>query len=499
VRENEDWLVRRVLDHARRNNYVKYTSDQPEAWRNSVAGLSRAFLSYLSASERVPELDPDEDYTLDPIASFGRLEARRYRARGVTLGMFLSLAKYYRQSYLDLVLDAGLDREREKHCTLLVNRFFDRMELGYCAEWTQESEKARLAELQESNRAVTIEKNRYLTVFESLPTPVVLLDCRGRIDNLNDAAAELLFGHSMTPRAGYHSEVWKHKDLLGLVDELRDFASRSDELEARFEKELQTSHGLRHFEVKLTRTFDLSGSSSNTTIVFLSDLTERKQAETQLAFMAAHDPLTGLPNRRALDPALERLISRAREGDGDGDGMTSVLLFVDLDHFKDINDALGHGVGDRVLVALVELLRTQLRARDLIARVGGDEFVILLEEVSVEEACLVAERMRSAVDTLPFVLDGHSVQTSISAGLVLIDGDSDADAALARGDAAMYEAKLLGRNRVVVFSPPYGSASCDLASLSLKRRRRADWREPACSPDAFAALAADLRSHEQGA
>ncbi len=179
VTSHENWLMQRVLHYATERDYTKYTSTLSEAWRTSISGLSAVLLQGLQAYEDLPEFSPDEDFAKDPIASFGILEARRHRSRGVPLGMFLSLMKYYRQSYVDLVLESGLDRDAEEQYRRYVDRFFDRVELGFTVEWVEHSQSHLLDELQAANRVMTNEKNRYLTSIRKLGQPCHLAECAG--------------------------------------------------------------------------------------------------------------------------------------------------------------------------------------------------------------------------------------------------------------------------------------------------------------------------------
>lgn len=175
------------------------------------------------------------------------------------------------------------------------------------------------------------------------------------------------------------------------------------------------------------------------------DITERKEHEAQLGYLATHDPLTGMPNRRSLGDALKRTVASARRG------RPSALLFLDIDNFKVVNDTLGHTVGDRALVAAAQLVQAQLREEDLLARLGGDEFAVLLEGANLEQAGAVAERLRREVERFTFALDGVSFSLSVSIGLVAVDGQQAADTLLRDADVAMYEAKDQGRNRVVLY------------------------------------------------
>ncbi len=178
-------------------------------------------------------------------------------------------------------------------------------------------------------------------------------------------------------------------------------------------------------------------------IVSFLALRQRGDLLEIVSSVAVHDPLTGLLNRRSLDEIISRSIARAKRG------QMSALLFMDLDHFKAINDTLGHKAGDEGLIAFAKLLQGKLRTEDIIFRLGGDEFGVLLEDQKMTDALATAERLRLAVDSFPFVIGDRSFHLSLSIGLVQIDGETDIEHLIPKADAAMYRAKEGGRNRVV--------------------------------------------------
>ncbi|MCE7987649.1 MAG: PAS domain-containing protein [Caldilinea sp. CFX5] len=276
---NERWLMQRVLHYAKVHNYVKYTSTLLEAWRISVESLSLALVTALARDERIPELDPDDAYSQDPIAAFGVEEGRKHRARGLTLTMYMSLFKYYRQSYIDLIEQAPLTAAQSRHYGTFVNRCFDRIELGMISVWTSPDEEARFQELQRANRHLANEKNKYLTIFESLHAPVILLDRCGAVTNMNHAAAAL-FTAAQHPGDIYYGEVPDTPTLDWLTPSLRQLAQgNQDKLE--FEQTLATNIGPRYYQVKVERMLDVSERYLGN-VVLLNDLTERKQTERAL-------------------------------------------------------------------------------------------------------------------------------------------------------------------------------------------------------------------------
>ncbi len=171
----------------------------------------------------------------------------------------------------------------------------------------------------------------------------------------------------------------------------------------------------------------------------LIDVSDRRRKQEELAWLARHDPLTMLPNRRALDERLAvALADRARTG------RPLSAAVVDLDHFKRINDDHGHDAGDRALIAVADRLRTCVGESGLVARAGGEEFVMLMPGRDAARGGELAEAARAAVAAAPVA---GEVRVTISVGVAEASGDGDG--LLAAADAALYRAKHDGRNRVV--------------------------------------------------
>lgn len=183
-------------------------------------------------------------------------------------------------------------------------------------------------------------------------------------------------------------------------------------------------------------------------VVTCNDITARRRAEQQVAFMARHDALTRLPNRSMFRERIEMAIAQTDRA------IAAAVLFLDLDHFKVVNDTLGHPVGDRLLCAAADRLESCVRQVDTIARFGGDEFaVVQVGPERIEDVAVLAQRI-SDVLSAPYEVDGHRVIVGVSIGIALVPTDgSDPDTLLKNADIALYRAKAEGRGVFRMFEP----------------------------------------------
>jgi diguanylate cyclase (GGDEF)-like protein len=203
------------------------------------------------------------------------------------------------------------------------------------------------------------------------------------------------------------------------------------------------------------------------------DITQRKETEARILYTATHDHLTGLPNRNLLHDRLDTALRHARRR-----RERVAVMFLDLDHFKVINDSLGHPAGDAVLVAVAERLRAAVRGADTVARMGGDEFIVLLRDVrGPEDAVAVGEKLVRAV-ARPVQAMGHELHPGLSVGISLFPEHGDgADMLLKHADTALYEAKSAGRNRVRLFAPAMSDTSYQRMLLENRLRRALERQE----------------------
>ena len=245
-----------------------------------------------------------------------------------------------------------------------------------------------------------------------------------------------------------HDERGRLVNFVGIQNDVTE--------RVRAREELQRAHDELEERVR-SRTARLAEAN----VRLQREIAERRELESYLTHQAFHDPLTGLPNRTLFLDRLERALGRAG---GDEGGVA--VLFMDLDNFKVVNDSLGHEVGDQMLLAVAERLENSMLAGETLARFGGDEFTVLLEDVaSRSDAARVAERIREALRS-PFVLRGRERFITTSVGIAFGGrGAEHPGAVLRNADLAMYRAKAKGKNRYAVFEPGMGSRAVERLEL----------------------------------
>jgi signal transduction histidine kinase len=279
ILDNEDILMEKILSYAKEQNYTKYTSTLKEAWRMSIAGLSEVIVKMIEKSSDIPKMGPDDDFTKNEVAKFGIVEAQRHRSRGVTLSMFLGLMKYYQQVYIDLIDESNFSYKEKKYFFQYIKRCFDHMELGFTTEWAELCEKEKIEELQEANRKIINEKNKYLTIFESIYDPIILVDEDNKIENINYKAAEI-FLSTNAPGMKYYGNVNINTIMSWLSEELIKFSNAHRKKVLR-EMIIETKSGKRTFLVKFKKMLDISDKYRGTVIIF-NDITKRIKIESKL-------------------------------------------------------------------------------------------------------------------------------------------------------------------------------------------------------------------------
>jgi diguanylate cyclase (GGDEF)-like protein/PAS domain S-box-containing protein len=297
-----------------------------------------------------------------------------------------------------------------------------------------------------AQEALEASERRFTSLFEAAAIGVVTLDLDGRIDEAN-RMLERVAGYCPGTLNGRRlSELLDPSDAAPrrLFGELASGACDRGEVEHRLRRH---DGSLMWCRTVMTLVRDSSGAPGHV-IGMLEDISDRKRDEQALVHRALHDGLTGLPNRQLF---LDRLRTAIERRDRPPHALGTAVIFLDLDGFKRVNDSMGHDAGDKLLIVVAERLNQGVRPGDTAARFGGDEFVVIVENVvSLEQAQQLAVRLGRAIEE-PFLIDGQSIAITVSIGVSMTsDVDTFAVDIVRSADAAMFEAKANGRNRVVM-------------------------------------------------
>ena len=312
------------------------------------------------------------------------------------------------------------------------------------------NQAAMALEVSERVEALRASEERNAAVLDAALDAFVTIDATGRIIAFNPAA-ERMFGYPATSVVG--------RDMASLLIPERfvglhraGFAAAvatgsSPVLGRRIETTLRRADG-SELPVELVIAPTSTDAAASYT-AYIRDISERKRYEQHIAQLAYEDPLTGLPNRASLQELLGDTVAHAQ-----GAARSVALLYIDLDDFKLVNDSLGHAAGDELLRAVAARLTQLTREGDILARHGGDEFLLLLRDLGSEAgaaATAVAEKMIAALEE-PFWVDNAELWIGASVGISLLPGDApDAEGMLKNADAAMYQAKNGGRGRYALY------------------------------------------------
>jgi diguanylate cyclase (GGDEF)-like protein/PAS domain S-box-containing protein len=291
--------------------------------------------------------------------------------------------------------------------------------------------------------------------LRGLPEGVVGTDAAGRILFFNAAAEELTGWKAQDalgePLHAVYRVIDEHSrnplDYIAQPPQAADSVRVAVRLIRRDGQETSVHDAFSEVRNK-------GGGRSGYTVVF-HDVSQLRALSQQLTWQASHDPLTGLVNRRELESRLAQLLDASH-----AQGREHVLLYIDMDNFKTVNDSCGHAAGDELLRSLTALMGTKIRGSDILARVGGDEFAALLPSCPLDQGLRIANGIREVVRDFRFAWEGKSFTVGVSIGLVPIDAASgDVAAVLTAADACCYEAKNKGRDRVQVHRHKRGESA----------------------------------------
>ncbi len=295
------------------------------------------------------------------------------------------------------------------------------------------------------------ERERALVTLRSIGDGVITTDANGHITFLNPIAENLTAWRTEAAVGHELEEVFPLIDELSrepieslverCVNEGRVFGLGTHALLLNREgREIAISDSAAPI---LSETGEIKG-----VVLVFHDVSAERSMQRKIEYQAQHDSLTGLWSRNAFDHRLETVIEDAQRCEGE-----HVLIYIDLDQFKVVNDTVGHVAGDELLKQVATLLQTHTREADVLARLGGDEFALLMIGCDLSHAVMVAEQLREQLAEFPFVWSNHHFQIGASFGIVVIDRDLPDPNALSLADLACYSAKDQGRNRVHVYQP----------------------------------------------
>ena len=328
-----------------------------------------------------------------------------------------------------------------------------------------------LRNLRELVSQVTRSEERFRSLVQNASDATAILDADWRIRYVTPAS-ERVWGHMAEELLGTSASAIVHLDDQEAAGAF--FAEALEHPSTNMTTELRLRHAngtWREFEVIANNLLDQPAVAG--LVLTGRDVTERKDFERQLQQLAFHDSLTGLPNRALLTDRLERALERA-------DRLFSrvAVLFIDIDNFKLINDGLGHGAGDRLLVAFADRLRGCIRAGDSTARLGGDEFIFLLEDISAStEATEVAERVAEVLRA-PLSVGDREVIVSASIGIALHTPHRErTESILRKADLALYRAKAAGKARWALFEATMETDALERLELEADLRRALERNE----------------------
>ncbi len=298
-------------------------------------------------------------------------------------------------------------------------------------------------------RALYHEKERAEVTLHSIGDAVISTDIAGNVDYLNPVAEQLTGWPADQARGLPFREICNTIDEISRQPLDHSIASRQMDgwMVGLSRNALLISKSGAEFAIEssITPIRNHTGDSIGFVSVF-HDVTTTRSMARQLSWQASHDSLTGLPNRREFERCLTELLNSAKQTD-----TQHILLYIDLDQFKLVNDTSGHGAGDELLRQLAAIIQTHIRGRDTLARLGGDEFGVLLEECPIDQGRQIAEKLRQAIAEFRFVWEGKTFEIGASMGLVEVTASAENMASLlSSADAACYMAKDKGRNRIWV-------------------------------------------------
>ncbi|WP_460188270.1 EAL domain-containing protein [Thiomicrorhabdus hydrogeniphila] len=370
--------------------------------------------------------------------------------RGLTKGIYQLITATQRVKAGDRNIIVGLERKDELQT--LSNNF-----------------QAMLNTLNSKEQELFSEKERLEITLKSIGDGVITTNKDGLITYINPVA-ENLTGWPQNSAMGQHVEdvfkIYNEKNMESVENPALKSMKKNTILTLPYQTLL-----INRFDEKISiddsgaPLVDFSGNIIGSVLVF-HDATEARQLRKKLTWQALHDNLTGLENRQAFESNLDEIIEKSKQDTQ----LESCLIYIDLDQFKIVNDTVGHSAGDELLKQIAHIVDNQVRESDILFRIGGDEFAILLEHCSIQSAFIIAEKIRQAVNKHRFIWENRIFDIGTSIGITLIKGFINKATIMIQADIACYIAKQNGRNRVHVFEDNEASLNLEIARFDWANR-----------------------------
>jgi diguanylate cyclase (GGDEF)-like protein/PAS domain S-box-containing protein len=304
-----------------------------------------------------------------------------------------------------------------------------------------------ITERKWTEEALRQSEEKYRSIIENIQEGYFEIDLSGNFTFYNDSVSQII-GYSKEELMGMNYRRFTSEQTAKQVFQAFNKVYNTGNPAKEFDWQIIKKDGTKiYIEVSVSLQKDLSGTITGFKGI-IRDITERKEIDQQLTHMASHDALTGLPNRMLFMDRLDIALAQSRRSQN-----KLAVMMLDLDHFKDINDTLGHMAGDKLLQEVGDRLTGILRHNDTVARLGGDEFIVLLSDIErIEDVTRIAKVILKAFQK-PFVLSDNHITSNASIGIAVYPDDcQDIETLLRKSDMAMYSVKTQGRNGYKFFS-----------------------------------------------
>jgi signal transduction histidine kinase len=303
LKENDGCLLVKLIDYAIKSGFSTYSSTLVGLWRTTVAELSDTIIQLLKEAPGLPRIMVTHTFANEPLLQYVTSEATKHCLRGIDMNMFIGVFKYCRRAYIEIINEANFDLQYHVFCQSSINDVFDKMELAIISKYLELMNDEETTKLQEMNRLLTNEKNSYVTLYESLPIPIIFYNEDFEIISMNLATSDL-FGVPANPGSYYYGAKYSIISLGFLQEHLLMFeASSASEL--AFEKTILVGDEIKCFEIKITHMLDAS-KKFNGYLVIMSDVTDHKKVTASKVLLLQQQMTTKMAMARSVAEERER-------------------------------------------------------------------------------------------------------------------------------------------------------------------------------------------------